>query len=117
MPIGSLFLETRLLLIICVFAIVFWTLEPAPTAYTALVILSLVVLTNLLTFEEAWQAAGEESIWLIFAGMAISQAVNETKLPSQFTLLVSWLTRSSKGVGILECFVPDLILTRILLIS
>jgi len=85
--------ESRGILALSIFAVVFWTFEPAPIEYTSLAILVMLSLSSLLTFQETWLGASSEATWLVFAGMAISVAINDSVLSQLFARLTNYVGR------------------------
>ncbi len=61
-----------------VFALAFWTFEPVPIEYSSLLLLLIFPLSGLLSFEQSFAPFAGKTIWLIFAGMALSMALSET---------------------------------------
>ncbi len=61
-----------------VFALAFWTFEPVPIEYSSLLLLLAFPLSGLLSFEQSFAPFAGKTVWLIFAGMALSMALSET---------------------------------------
>jgi anion transporter len=86
--VGGLFLLLAVLapfpahkaLCLALFAVVFWTTEPVPLELSSLLVLLLLPALGLLSFEEGFAPFAGKTIWLIFAGMALSLGIAETGL-------------------------------------
>jgi len=77
-PLSHIAPTIQLTLGIALFALCFWTFEPVPIQLSSLFLLALYPLTDLLTFEESFAPFAGKTIWLIFTGMAISMALEQT---------------------------------------
>ena len=77
-PLTQIAPTIQLTLGIALFALCFWTFEPVPIQLSSLFLLVLYPLTDLLTFEESFAPFAGKTIWLIFTGMAISTALEQT---------------------------------------
>jgi di/tricarboxylate transporter len=84
--IGAVPMNTRYLLAITIFTVAFWTSGDLPAEYVAICCLVALVVTETLTFSQAWGGAASSAVWLCFAGNALSQAVGSTNLIK----IVSW---------------------------
>jgi anion transporter len=75
-------LETsgRIVLALALLSAICWTLEPISIELTALCLLLALPLSGVATFESAFSAFGRPAVWLVFAGMVISQLITETRL-------------------------------------
>ena len=84
-------LETagRIVLGLAFLSAICWTLEPISIELTALCLLLALPLTGVATFDETFSAFGRPAVWLVFAGMVISQLITETRLGD---LLASTIT-------------------------
>jgi anion transporter len=87
-------LSAQLALAIAVFTIVYWTFEPVPIPYTAILILTLYPLLNVLPFELTFKAFSGKAIWLVFSGMALSLGITETPLGLRISHLILDRVRS-----------------------
>jgi hypothetical protein len=87
--------RSRGFIAIAIFAVCFWTFEPAPVEYTSLFLLFLLQISTLMSFVDTWAGAASEATWLVFAGMAISLAINETTFSAQFARLFMWLGKGT----------------------
>ncbi|MDA0709796.1 MAG: SLC13 family permease [bacterium] len=87
-------LHAQIALSIAAFAIVFWTFEPVPIPYTAIVMLTLYPLLNVLPFEDTFHAFSGKAIWLVFSGMALSLGITETPLGLRLSHLILDRVRS-----------------------
>jgi len=81
-------------LAIAIFAIVYWTFEPVPIPYTAILMLTLYPLLNVMPFETTFNAFSGKVIWLVFAGMALSLGITETPLGLRISHLILDRVRS-----------------------
>lgn len=77
-------LETagRIVVVLALVAAICWTLEPIPLTLTALCLLFALPVLGVATFESTFAVFGRPAIWLVFAGMVISQLITETQLGS-----------------------------------
>ncbi|MGA1198919.1 MAG: SLC13 family permease, partial [Candidatus Latescibacterota bacterium] len=85
---------SQVALAIAVFAIVYWTFEPVPIPYTAILMLTLYPLLNVLPFETTFNAFSGKAIWLVFSGMALSLGITETPLGLRISHLILDRVRS-----------------------
>ena len=85
---------SQMALAIAVFAIVYWTFEPVPIPYTAIVMLTLYPLLQILPFETTFNAFSGKAIWLVFSGMALSLGITETPLGLRISHLILDRVRS-----------------------
>lgn len=81
-------MPARLALALTVFGALFWTFEPAPIPYTAIAILALFPLLNVIPFDLAFSAFSGKAVWLVFSGMALSLGITETPLGARMAHLV-----------------------------
>ena len=72
---------------LAVFALIFWTIEPVPIELSSLWVLLLLPALGLLDFEQSFAPFATKTIWLIFAGMALSLGLTATGLSDS---LASW---------------------------
>ena len=77
---GDLGISARLALALTALTVIFWTFEPIPISYTAIFILTLFPLLDIISFETAFQGFSGKAVWLVFAGMALSLGITETPL-------------------------------------
>jgi anion transporter len=77
---GTLDLQARLALALAAFTVAMWTFEPVPIEYSSLLLLLLLPLLGVLSFETAFSAFSGKAVWLIFSGMALSLSITETPL-------------------------------------
>lgn len=84
----GLTLSAQLTLAIALFTIIYWTFEPLPIPYTAILILTLYPLLNVLPFEITFKAFSGKAIWLVFSGMALSLGITETPLGARISQLI-----------------------------
>ena len=85
---GELAITARLALALTVTTIIFWTFEPVPIPYTAILILTLFPLLNIIPFATAFSGFAGKAVWLVFAGMALSLGITETPLGTRLARLV-----------------------------
>lgn len=76
----ALTLNAQMALAITLFAVIYWTFEPVPIPYTAIIALLLFSLLNVIPFETTFRAFSGKAIWLVFSGMALSLGITETPL-------------------------------------
>lgn len=81
-------LSSQLALALAVFTIVYWTFEPVPIPYTAILVLTLYPLLNVLPFEATFKAFSGKAVWLVFSGMALSLGITETPLGARISRLI-----------------------------
>lgn len=62
------------------FALLFWTTEPIPVELSSFLILLLLPAAGLLSFQESFAPFSGSTVWLIFAGMALSLGLTSTGL-------------------------------------
>ena len=86
--------SSQMALAISVFAIVYWTFEPVPIPYTAILMLTLYPLLQVLPFETTFNAFSGKVIWLVFSGMALSLGLTETPLGLRIAHLILDRVRS-----------------------
>ena len=77
---GDLGTSARVALGLTALTVIFWTFEPIPISYTAIFILTLFPLLDILSFETTFQGFSGKAVWLVFAGMALSLGITETPL-------------------------------------
>lgn len=77
---GDLGISARMALAFTALTVIFWTFEPIPISYTAILILTLFPLLDILSFETTFQGFSGKAVWLVFAGMALSLGITETPL-------------------------------------
>jgi anion transporter len=77
---GTLDMQARLALALAAFTVAMWTFEPVPIEYSSLLLLLLLPLLRVLSFETAFSAFSGKAVWLIFSGMALSLSITETPL-------------------------------------
>ena len=68
----------RLALALSLATIVLWTFEPVPLEYSSLLMIVLFPVLGVLPFETAFGPFASKTVWLIFAGMALSLGITET---------------------------------------
>ena len=86
---------------IALFALVFWTTEPVPIELSSLWILLLLPAIGLLSFAQSFAPFASKTIWLIFAGMALSLGLTATGLGDALALWAQ--NRLSKSPFLLLC--------------
>ena len=69
---------------IALFAVLMWTLQPVPIEFSSLIILILLPMSGQLTFQETFGPFAGSTVWLVFAGMVLSRAVETTDLGNHF---------------------------------
>ena len=69
---------------IALFAVLMWTLQPVPIEFSSLIILILLPISGQLTFQETFGPFAGSTVWLVFAGMVLSRAVETTDLGNHF---------------------------------
>ncbi len=84
----ALDLPARLALSVIAFAVIFWTFEPVPIPYTAILILGLFPLLKIIPFDLTFNAFSGKAVWLVFSGMALSLGITETPLSARLAHLV-----------------------------
>lgn len=84
----TLTFNAQLALAIVVFAVIYWTFEPVPIPYTAIIVLLLFSLFNVIPFETTFRAFSGKAVWLVFSGMALSLGITETTLGARLAHLV-----------------------------
>lgn len=72
--------SARLALALTALTIIFWTFEPVPIPYTAILVLTLFPLLEIISFATAFSGFAGKAVWLMFAGMALSLGITETPL-------------------------------------
>ena len=85
---GALDLQARLALALAAFTVAMWTFEPVPIEYSSLLLLLLLPLLRVLSFETAFSAFSGKAVWLIFSGMALSLSITETPLGSRIARMI-----------------------------
>ena len=86
----------RIVLAFSLISAICWTLEPVSIELTSLCLLLALPLSGVATFESTFSAFGRPAIWLVFAGMVISQLITETRLGDLLSgVIVSRLKRPS----------------------
>ncbi len=68
---------------LAVLAICWWTTEPVPVEYSALLILVLIPASGLLSVQQAFAPFAGSAVWLIFAGMVLSLGITATGLEAR----------------------------------
>ena len=85
----------RILLALSLISAICWTLEPISIELTALCLLLALPLSGVATFDSTFSAFASPAIWLVFAGMVISQLITETRLSDLLSnLIIRRLERS-----------------------
>ena len=72
---------------IAAWILVFWMTEPVRIEYTSLLALLLLPVAKVIPFDAAFSAFSGKSIWLIFAGLALSLGLTETGLGRRLAFL------------------------------
>ncbi|MDP6041928.1 MAG: SLC13 family permease, partial [Candidatus Latescibacteria bacterium] len=85
---GELATSARLALALTVLTVIFWTFEPVPIPYTAILVLVLFPLLEIIPFATAFSGFAGKAVWLVFAGMALSLGITETPLGARMAHLV-----------------------------
>ena len=80
---------TQLALGVALCTLIWWTAEPFPVAYVALAILVALPLTGRLDFGASFAAFADKTVWLVFAGMALSLALEESGLGQKLAVLAT----------------------------
>ncbi len=78
----------RLALALSLATVVLWTFEPVPLEYSSLLLIVLFPILDVLPFETAFGPFSSRTVWLIFAGMALSLSITETPLGARISRLV-----------------------------
>lgn len=78
----------RIVLALSLVSAICWTLEPISIELTALCLLLALPLSGVATFDSTFAAFSSPAIWLVFAGMVISQLITETRLRSLLSSLI-----------------------------
>ncbi|MBS11682.1 MAG: hypothetical protein CME19_08780 [Gemmatimonadetes bacterium] len=99
----------RIVLALALISAVCWTLEPISVELTALCLLLALPLSGVSTFDGAFSAFGRPAVWLVFAGMVISQLITETRLGSLLSGIIIGRLRHP-SVFILELSLLGLLL-------
>ena len=100
---SSLSMEPRIALALCAFTVLFWTFEPVPIEYTSLLLLVLFPLSGVLSFGTTFSAFSGKTVWLVFAGMALSMGVSETPLGTRLAKLTLARVKSYNGLVLSLC--------------
>ena len=69
--------------------VVCWTLEPVPLEWSALFFLLALPASGLLSFAESFSPFADKTLWLVFAGMVLSQGLGEAGFGQR--LAAGWL--------------------------
>ena len=85
---GDIGAVPRLALALSLATIVLWTFEPVPLEYSSLLLIVLFPILDVLPFETAFGPFSSKTVWLIFAGMALSLGITETPLGTRISRLV-----------------------------
>ena len=88
----------RLALALSLATIVLWTFEPVPLEYSSLLMIVLFPVLGVLPFETAFGPFSSKTVWLIFAGMALSLGITETPLGTRISCLVLGRIGSLNGL-------------------
>lgn len=86
--------EGKRVLIFVIFAIILWMKETLSPALTALLLMALFPLFNIISYEKAIAGLGSSSTWLLIGIFTISAAMQETGLDKRIAL---FLLKLSKG--------------------
>ncbi len=70
----------RVVIALAAISAICWTLEPISIPLTALCLLLALSVSGVGTFESIFSAFARPAVWLVFAGMVISQLITETRL-------------------------------------
>ena len=62
-----------------VFAVLFWSSQALPLELTSLLLLLAMPALGLLTFDQSFAPFAQKTLWLLFAGMVISQAITHSR--------------------------------------
>lgn len=84
--------SARMMTAIVCFGVILWALEPFPIGLTALIILLLILLLQVVDLSVAFSGFASPAIYLIIGGMMLAKAVNETNLLKRVTyhILKKW---------------------------
>lgn len=123
-PLSTLSPQIQAALGMALFALAFWTFEPVPIEYTSLLLLVIFPLGGLLSFEQSFAPFAGKTIWLIFAGMALSMALGETgigdlvasALKKHLSHRPAALIAQLHAVGLLAAFLVPSGVVRVLLL-
>ena len=80
--------QARIVIALALVSAVCWTLEPVSIEITALCLLFALPLLDVASFESTFMAFAKPAVWLVFAGMVISQLITETNLGTRLTGIV-----------------------------
>ena len=79
----------RIVVALALLSAISWTLEPISIELTALCLLFALPLSGVATFESTFSAFARPAVWLVFAGMVISQLITETRLGDLLARIIS----------------------------
>jgi anion transporter len=99
----------RIVIALALISAISWTLDPISVELTALCLLFALPISGAATFQSTFAAFGKPAVWLVFAGMVISQLITETRLGD---LLSSLIVRRLKNP---RTFIIELSLLGVLL--
>jgi sodium-dependent dicarboxylate transporter 2/3/5 len=88
----SLEWQVKVTLSILIFGILLWIIEPIPLGMTALVVMLLLLIFNVVPMQTVLVGFASPAIFLIIAGIFIGHATNETPLIQRITywMLIRW---------------------------
>ncbi len=95
---GDLDTVPRLALALSLATVILWTFEPVPLEYSSLLLIVLFPVLGVLPFETAFGPFASKTVWLIFAGMALSLGITETPLGARLSRLVLGRIGSLNGL-------------------
>jgi len=106
--------EGRRALILVIFAIVMWVKEVIPPALTALLLMVLFPVFNILTYQQSISGLGTSSAWLILGVFIISAAIQETGLEKRIALHLLKIARGNSSLNLLMVIVTTTLFMFIL---
>ena len=106
--------EGRRALILVIFAVAMWVKEVIPPALTAILLMVLFPLFNILTYQESVSGLGSTSAWLILGVFIISAAIQETGLERRIALHLLRIARGNSSLNLLMVIVTTTLFMFIL---
>ncbi|MFZ7104698.1 MAG: SLC13 family permease [Peptococcaceae bacterium] len=106
--------EGRRALLLVVFAVAMWVKEIVPPPLTALLLMVLFPLFNILTYQQSISGLGNSSTWLLLGVFIISAAIQETGLEKRLALHLLRIARGNSSLNLLMVIVTSTLFIFIL---
>ncbi|MED4352829.1 DASS family sodium-coupled anion symporter [Schinkia azotoformans] len=99
----------KMMLAILAIGVFYWTFEPIPLGVTALILLVLILLFDVVSIDVVFSGFSSPAVFLIIAGMMLAKGVNDTLLTKRlaYLILAKW-GGSAKGLLASILLIPQI---------